>query len=243
MGILLNFLLPRYCIGCGERLIGEEKHLCLKCLIKMPRTWLWLNPEENELAKNYWGRTGGLEVKRVVGYLSYVPDGTVSEIVKAFKYRGAKKLAYDMGRMMARELKPYGLFDDIDAIVPVPVTLRRRLQRGYNQSEWLCKGISKETGLVIYDKALKRLKFDTSQTRLTGHERTENVMDAFALVERSKALLEGKHLLLVDDVITTSATTRACASQFAGIPGIRVSILGFSTAQSQGMRRELVNRS
>ena len=235
---LTDLLLPRHCIGCGERLISEEKHLCLKCLIQMPRTWLWLNPEENELAKNYWGRTGGIEVKKVVGYLSYIPDGMVSEIVKAFKYSGASKLAYDMGRMMARELKPYGMFDDIDAIVPVPITLMRRLSRGYNQAEWIAKGISKETGLPIFDKVLKRTKFGTSQTHLSGYERADNVMNAFALIDRNRQMVEGKHLLIVDDVITTSATTRACAKQFAGIPGIRVSILGFSTAQSKGFRVE-----
>ena len=233
---LFNLLLPRYCAGCGTRLTAEEQKLCLGCLVKMPRTWLWRSPEDNALARIYWRRTGNVEVERVVAHFSYIPDGIVSNIVAALKYRGNKMLARHMGQLMAEELKATGVFDGIDCLVAVPITLRRRVTRGYNQAEQLARGVSRVTGLPVIKKVLRRVTFETSQTYLTGHEREENVARSFMLDMRHASKLQGKHVMLIDDVITTGATTRACASLLAEIPDVRVSILALATAQSNGLR-------
>ena len=230
---LSNLLLPRYCAGCGTRLTAGEQKLCLGCLVRMPRTWLWKRPEDNALAKTYWRRTGDTEVERVVAYLSYIPDGMVSNIVEALKYRGNRTLARHMGQMMAEELKPAGMFDGIDCLIAVPITPRRRVTRGYNQAELLAKGVSRVTGLPVMKKVLRRVTFETSQTYLTGREREENVAGSFAIDTRHGSELQGKHVMLIDDVITTGATTRACATLLAEIPGIRVSILALATAKRE----------
>lgn len=237
---LLDLLLPRYCIVCGRRLIENERRLCLHCLISLPRTRLWLNPQENVLAKSYWGRTGAVEIQKVAAFLSYGSATMVGKLVKQFKYYGNRELARDMGRLMAQELKTSGFFDNIDCIVPVPITLKRRWQRKYNQTEYLAKGIANETGLPVYNKVLTRTSFSASQTtRRTTIERIDNVAEAFSLNRKRMAEVEGKHILLVDDVITTVATTAACVSQLAEIPGVKVSVLGFSTVQSGNVRIEI----
>ena len=225
---MFDLLLPRYCIGCGKRLMESERRLCLHCLISLPRTRLWLNPRENVLAKMYWARTGPVEIQKAAAFLSYGSTTLVGRLVKQFKYYGNRELACDMGRLMAQELKTSGFFDNIDCIVPVPITFRRRWHRKYNQTEYLAKGIAKETS------------FSASQTtRRTLIERIDNVADAFSVNRKRMAELEGKHILLVDDVITTVATTRACITQLAGIPGVKVSVLGFSTVQSGDVRIEI----
>ena len=237
MGILLDLLLPRYCTGCGKRLTGEEKHLCLHCLIGLPRTGLWLNPKENVLAKNFWGRTGETEVKKVVAFLDYGKTTTVGKIIHAFKYHGNRRLAYDMGRLMAREVREAGFFEGIDCMIPVPLTFGRRLHRGYNQAEQIAIGVKKETGISVKTCVLRRERFTESQTMLTQRERQENVKNSFKL--RRTSDLMGKHLLLIDDVITTGATTRECVRQLAKIPDVKVSILALSTVQTAELRVEL----
>ncbi|MBR4276374.1 MAG: ComF family protein [Prevotella sp.] len=228
---LFNLLLPRYCAGCGTRLTAGEQRLCLGCLVRMPRTWLWREAEDNALAKTYWRRTGDTEVERVVAHLSYIPDGMVSNIVGAMKYRGNKRLARYMGQLMAEEMTTTGVFDGIDCLVAVPITPWRRMTRGYNQAEQLAKGVSRVTGLPVKGKVLRRVTFETSQTCLAGNEREENVTRAFALNTRHASKLQGKHVMLIDDVITTGATTRACATLLAEIPDVRVSILALATAK------------
>ena len=164
---LLDLLLPRYCMGCGKRLTGEEKHLCLHCLIRLPRTGLWLNAEENVLAKNFWGRTGKTEVKKVAAFLDYGKTTTVGKIIHTFKYRGNRQLACDMGQLMAREIRDTGFFENIDCIIPVPLTFWRRLHRGYNQAERIAHGVKKEMGIPVMTGVLKRKRFVKSQTMLT----------------------------------------------------------------------------
>ena len=237
---MFNLLLPRYCIGCDRRLTENERNLCLHCMIALPRTHLWLNPHENALAKAYWARTGAVEIEKAAAYLSYGPATLVGRMVKSFKYYGNRDLACDLGSMMAQELMTSAFFDDIDCIVPVPITLRRRWHRKYNQTEYLAKGIAKATRLPVYNKVLTRHSFSASQTtRHTMIERIDNVAEAFAVNPKRMGELEGKHILLVDDVITTVATTVACIRQLALIPGVKVSVLGFSTVQSGDVRIEI----
>lgn len=235
---MLDTLLPRYCIGCDRRLLPSEKTLCLHCLISLPRTRLWVNPEENVLAKQFWGRTNGKEVRKVAAFLSYGKTTTVGRIVHAFKYYGKRRLAYEMGCLMAQELKEAGFFDGVDCLVPVPLTLWRRLRRGYNQAEYMARGVGKVTGLPVCTGVLRRKRFNTSQTRLTARERNENVTGSFYVDMRCAEAVRGKHLLLIDDVITTGATSRECARQLAGIPDVEISILAFSTVQTAEVRVE-----
>ena len=236
---LLDLLLPRYCKGCGRRLTSKEKCLCLHCVVKLPRTGLWREPEENVLARSFWGRTGGAHINKVAAYLSYGKTTTVGRIVHAFKYKNDKTLARDMGRLMAQELSAEGFFEDIDCLVPVPLTFWRRFRRGYNQAEWLARGVGEITGLPVCSGILRRKRFDGSQTMLSSRERQENVAGAFVMNQEKAENLKGKHILIIDDVITTGATTRECASQLAKVPDVKISILALATVQTAELRTKL----
>ena len=135
-----------------------------------------------------------------------------------------------MGRMMAKELMRSGLYEGIDAIVPVPLAKKRERERGYNQSLELAKGVSEVTGLPIADKVVVRTKFVGSQTQRGRWERNENVENVFELVDGDS--INGKHLLLIDDVVTTGATIIACAQEVQKASNVRISVLALGFAKS-----------
>ena len=133
-----------------------------------------------------------------------------------------------MGRLMAKELQTSGFFDGIDGIVPIPLAKKRLRQRGYNQSLEIARGISEITSLPIYNKVVIRKVFEGSQTNKGRWERNENVDGVFELKEASA--VQGKHLLIIDDVVTTGATVLACAKELCKAGNVKVSVisLGFS---------------
>ena len=124
---------------------------------------------------------------------------------------------------MAHEMQMARFFDGIDVLLPVPLSRKRKRQRGYNQSEMLARGISEVTGLPIVTKAVRRLNFQRSQTSLTRQERRENVEGTFVL--QRPELIENKHVLLIDDICTTGATIVACGEAIKAVKGIHVSVL------------------
>ena len=148
------------------------------------------------------------------------------------KYHGQAEKGEWIGQLMAIRHQAYGFFDGIDAIVPVPITRRRTWTRGYNQSEQVAQGISLETHIPIYNKVIRRQHFSQSQTHQTAMTRRTNVEEAFLLTDAEK--IKGKHLLIVDDVVTTGATIIACAQELAKVEGVRISVL------SIGLTKELI---
>lgn len=215
---------PRYCAVCGKRLSSGEECLCLKCLTFLPRTQFHLLAD-NEMEKALWGK---VPLGRASAYLYYAKGGDVRKVLYELKYYGNPKVGHFMGRCMASELMPSGFFRGIDFIVPVPLHVRKLKQRGYNQSERLAEGISKVTGIPVLDGLLVREQYTETQTRKGSYERWMNVKDVFGCVEAER--LEGKHILLVDDVFTTGATMVACADALAGIEGLRISVLTLAIA-------------
>ena len=137
-----------------------------------------------------------------------------------------KNTAVEMGRLAAEEISPSGFFDGIDVLVPVPLTKSRFRQRGYNQSERLAQGISLHTGIPVETHYIIRKAFTKSQTSLSKIDRPDNVMDAFCLGKKGREM-RGKHILIVDDIVTTGATTAACARVVLLEPDTKVSIFAF----------------
>ena len=221
----LDFLFPRYCSACGAKLQADEHPLCLKCSMMLPRTWFWDDPYENKMAQLYYGH---VRLEKVASLFFFRSDSESAKVIYDTKYYGARKTGEDMGRMMAEEMKESGFFADIDYIIPVPLSIRRRLQRGYNQSEAIAEGLSHATGIRMLTHVVVRTSFSTSQTNLTRDERAENVKDAFCL--KDPYIIRGKHILLIDDVITTGATTISCAREILKAEGTTVSVcsLGFA---------------
>ena len=186
----------------------------------MPRTGYSNNPYENEMAKLFWAQ---IPVERAAALFHYESHAETANIIYQLKYKDHPEIGPLMGRMVATELKRDGFFDGIDVIVPVPLTKERLHQRGYNQSEEIAKGVSEITGLPINKDVVKRTVFKGSQTRRSRWDRQENVEYAFKLIHAEP--IAGKHLLVVDDVVTTGATIIACAKELVKAGNVKISVL------------------
>ena len=222
---LLDFVFPRFCPACGARLRIDEEAVCLHCNILLPRTNHWQTPSENSMEQLFRGR---VKVEKAAAFFRYKSKTDNAGIVYDFKYHHRPQLALKMGVMMAEEMKGHGFFDGIDCIVPVPLSLKRRMKRGYNQSEMLARGAGKVTGLPVLPWVVIRNRFDGSQTHLSKWERDSNVKGVFEL--RDADSIAGKHVLVVDDVITTGATVASCAGELLRARDCRVSVLSLGFA-------------
>jgi ComF family protein len=217
---ILDFISPRLCVVCGHRLAPTERSLCGVCLFHLPRTDFHQKPLDNPMAQLFWGLA---PIEKAAALFYYHPHSETAQLVYRLKYNNRPDIGEDMGRIMANELQATDFFSDIDVLLPVPLASKRLRQRGYNQSEQLAIGISDITHLPIVSKALRRKHFQQSQTTLNRWQRQENVTDTFQLKEEH--LLQGKHVLLIDDICTTGATLIACANVLKTIEGIRISVL------------------
>ena len=217
---ILDFISPRLCVVCGQRLAPTERSLCGVCLFHLPRTDFHQKPLDNPMAQLFW-RLAPIEKAAALFY--YHPHSETAQLVYRLKYNNRPDIGEDMGRVMANELQATDFFSDIDVLLPVPLASKRLRQRGYNQSEQLAIGISDITHLPIVTKALRRKHFQQSQTTLNRWQRQENVEATFWLKDGSQLL--DKHVLLIDDICTTGATLISCANTLKDIEGIRISVL------------------
>lgn len=222
---IIRLVAPKRCTVCGATLGVGESVVCSVCAAHLPRTWHCRQPYDNTMARMFWGR---IPIERAAALFYFEPQSEMSHIVYSFKYHNRPDNAMLMGQLAAKELTAGGFFSGIDAIVPVPLARNRQRQRGYNQSYELAKGIRNITHIPIINNALIRKTFTESQTHKSQWERIENVEHAFEL--RQPELLRGKHVLVVDDVVTTGATVSACASEIVKCGGVKISVfsLGFT---------------
>ncbi|MBQ3632471.1 MAG: ComF family protein [Prevotella sp.] len=217
---LLDIVMPRTCAICGRRLTPSESIICASCLTELPFTRQWLSADDNHMARLFWGV---FPIERAAALWYYAPHSESSNPIYNLKYHGSQETGVELGMMAANYYSTAGFFDGIDAIVPVPLAPKRQRQRGYNQSLMIAKGVQSVTGLPIYNKVVRRTHFKGSQTQKNTWQRQENVADVFMLTDA--ATITGKHLLIVDDVVTTGATVSACAQQLCRASDVRISVL------------------
>lgn len=224
---LLDIIAPRTCIVCGSRLSVTEDVICQKCCLHLPRTGFATSATDNLMARLFWGQ---MPAERAAALFYYQPRSETARIVYDMKYAGRADAAVAMGRLIATELIGTGFFEGIDIMVPVPLTRSRKRRRGYNQSELLAQGISEVTGIPVDAKAVERTDFTASQTSIMRWMRRDNVKGAFRPV--GTARLHGRHVLIVDDVITSGATTMACGGCMNTAGDIRLSIVTLAFTKS-----------
>lgn len=215
-----QLLYPKRCIICGRRMTEGDGMMCLSCNLDLPRTNLYKDAYDNAMARLFWGK---MPVERAAALLYYSPDTQTSHAVMDFKYFGRRDVAEYLGRMAAEEFADSGFFDGIDIIVPMPLAPNRLKERGYNQCSYIAKGISSVTGLPIDEDIVRRISFSESQTKKHAWERMTNVSGAFSLTDEEK--VKGKHVLLVDDVVTTGATISSCGAEIAKAGDVKISVL------------------
>lgn len=219
----VNLFYPKTCFGCGAPLVSEEHMLCLPCLAALPFTD-YHNFNDNKVANVFMGR---VHFQRAAALLHFYKGGRVQQLLHHLKYSHQPELGVYLGAMAAQYYQPVGFFKTVDFLVPIPLHPKKLAKRGYNQSEEIVKGMHYITNVPIMDKLI-RTENNATQTRKGRFDRWLNVETVFA-VQNPKAL-ENKHLLLVDDVLTTGSTIEAAATKLLAINGVRLSMLTLATA-------------
>lgn len=224
-GYFLDFLYPRVCIICLKALVRGEEHICLSCLNGLPRT-NYHKTDKHDLEQRFWGI---VPVERVCSFFYFQNEG-VRMLIHEIKYRGGKSCAARMGSCFASELKESAFLDDIDFLLPVPLHKKRMKERGYNQSSWIARGISEVTAIPVAEDILERVVYNTTQTKIPKEQRWDNVQSIFSLVNKEK--IKDKHIVLIDDVLTTGATLIECAKELQKEPSVKVSILTLAVVRT-----------
>jgi ComF family protein len=220
---IIDFFYPRICPGCKIALVKGENCICSKCLFQLPRT-NFLADKENVVAKIFWGR---IYIENAASFLYFQKGGRLQEILHHLKYRKLGQIGVELGQLFGKELIQ-SHFAEANVIVPVPLHPSRLRKRGYNQSEKIGQGISETMGIPMITNAIKRVQKNESQTHKSRYDRWENVEQIFKISDTFT--LTGKHVLLVDDVITTGATIEACAHEILKTPNCKVSIVTIAYA-------------
>ena len=230
---LADMVWPRRCGVCGGFLRTEERYVCAECLKDMPLTYFWSwrgNPAEQIL----WART---YLMGVVSLFYYSRDNDYKELLHSVKYSGNVAVGRWLGRMLGEKMCEAS-YPPPDVIIPVPLHWRRKWKRGYNQAEAIARGISEGLSgdIPVLTGILQRTRYSISQTRMSVGSKWENVSGAFVIGNKKSAAerLSGRHVLLVDDVLTTGATAEACWDAVRDIPDIRVSYASIAFVAKPG---------
>lgn len=200
---LFNLFFPDVCTVCQKTLVRGERIMCLDCRMSLPLTNLH-KTQPNEIHERLF--SVGHPIERAASLFYYYRESRFSRLIHDTKYRNRPIVGKTLANDHTSELLLSGFFKDIDAIVPVPLHFFKRFQRGYNQAEEISLAISSATGIPTVN-ALKA-SFHQTQTRKNAHERMLNARNVYH-VGKAKAI-NGRHILLVDDVITTGATMLSC---------------------------------
>ncbi len=220
----LETLFPRRCSICGCRLAPSAQVLCLNCELELNVTGFEAHSTSNAMHR---ALQTFMPVERAAALFYYNPNDNQRQLVLDLKYRHRQDIGLIMGERLAKRCLPHGFFEGIDFLVPMPLTKKRLRQRGYNQSLALAMGISAVTGIPIAQQAVIRRHFAGSQTQLHNTpERLKNVQHAFA--PGNLSLIANKHLLIIDDVVTTGASVSACANILLQADNVRLSVLSLA---------------
>ena len=240
----VGVLFPRTCIVCGRTLVPSEQVCCTHCTLEMPLTH-YKACEGNPIERIFWGK---IPVVRANAFMEYQPHTNYARIITHLKYNNRPDIGIYLGRLVAEDLLNTDFFKGIDLIIPLPLAKSRLFSRGYNQSKCIAKGIQQLVNIPIETTHIRRSRANKKQTQTHKHLRHENVKDIFSLTvpcpsdtvstlsplemlnpipvsTPSQHPLTNKHVLLLDDIITTGASLLSCGKVLSQIPGIRISIL------------------
>jgi ComF family protein len=221
-----GLIFPHYCAACGQALYRNETILCMSSYAELPRTGFHSDPE-NEVAQMFWGR---VPAENATAFMYFAKGSRYQQILHELKYNGQKQIGAAMGRMFGSELKNTR-FSAADMIIPVPLHPAKLKTRGYNQGELIASGIGEILQIPVKTTLISRTLDTSSQTHKSRYERWENVRHIFHC--ENPGALRNKHVMLVDDVITTGATLEACASCLVAVEGIKISLVALAFAKLQ----------
>jgi len=220
---LLHLFYPKVCVTCGTSLVKNEQVLCTRCLYDIPQT-NFHKERENPVARLFWGRT---HVEFATAYYYFNKGSIYRKLLHELKYKGYTEIGNYMGKHIGYALKT-SPFADVDLIFPVPLHYSKQKMRGYNQSECIAAGIAAAMDKPMDTNNIYRAINTDTQTKRSRYERWENVNNIFKL--RDPDAIKGRHVLLVDDVVTTGSTLEACINPLLNVEGVRVSVVTMAVA-------------
>lgn len=224
-GDFLGLFYPELCLSCHAPLVRGEDILCTACLVEVARTDFHLR-RDNSLEQAFWGRC---RIERAAAFSVYNRGSRIRTLIHLMKYKGRKEIGRSLGSLYGSYLKESDFMSGIDLMIPVPLHPSRLRSRGYNQSDYISQGLSEATRVPVATDLLRRELQGSSQTKRGRYERWENVEGLFTVTKPGR--ISGRHLLLVDDVITTGSTMEACVQALHDAADVSVSVIALAAAQ------------
>jgi len=222
---LFCLFFPELCAACGRNLFRNENIICTNCIYHLPRTNFHNDPQ-NKMARQLWGR---FKFEQAIAFVYFQKGNRVQNLMHQLKYNKKPEVGIRMGELYAWQLMRSKSWMNADLIMPIPLHPVRLKKRGYNQSEQISKGLASVLKIPVNTHSLVRRENTESQTKKSRFARYENLKDAF-IINNASELLK-KHILLVDDVMTTGATMEACSIELLKIEGIKISICTLAYAE------------
>jgi ComF family protein len=220
----ISLFFPKTCMACGNSLFHNEEIICTSCLFHLPKTKFHLD-KKNPASKVFWGRAN---IEMATALYFYTKGGKVQTLIHHLKYHGHEEIGIFLGQLYGAQLKESKYFKDVDIVIPIPLHKAKLKKRGFNQAESFAIGLAETMDITIDISSVIRNIETSTQTKKSRYKRWENVSEIFMIKETSK--LENKHVLIVDDVITTGATMEACINALKTVEGIRVSVASIAFA-------------
>lgn len=222
---LIGLLFPNLCNACGITLFQNEHLICTKCLYDLPFTDYHIHAE-NRVAKQLWGRS---PIHAAMALLYFRKGTKVQNLIHNLKYNSKTDVGLLLGNLLGERLKNSPLYQNIDLIVPVPLHHKKLRFRGYNQSAFIAAGTSEQLDVDFNEAILTRNSATETQTKKSRYNRYENMKGVFEVSKTE--IIKDKHILLIDDVITTGATLEACASALLNNGASKISIAALAFAE------------
>lgn len=221
---ILHLFYPNICAACKQELLGNEKDICTSCWQQLPPTNFHLQIN-NPVEQRFYGR---VDIQHASSFYAFHKNSPLQTLLHELKYNNKKEVGIALGKRCAQALSNLSWLKEIDMIIPIPLSKQKLKLRGYNQSEYLAEGLKNELHIPVDILSVTRIKNTISQTTLTIAERMHNMKDAFYLGKPNE--IANKHILLIDDVMTTGATLEACAKTILQAKQTKVSVLTLAYA-------------
>lgn len=222
----LALIFPNECLCCDTPLVHQERIICSRCNVGLPRTHFHL-VKDNPIEQVFWGR---VKIERATSFFMFKKGSKYQKLMHQLKYKNRYDIGVFLGKKFATELIQNSYFDDVDAIVPVPLHRKKEKKRGYNQSMAIAEGLSAILEKPVVSDVLIRKIYSETQTRKGRFERWENMNNIFDL--KNEEAIKGRHLLLVDDILTTGSTIEACALTLQSAENVKISVATLAFASN-----------
>jgi ComF family protein len=214
-----HLFFPHVCEGCGTDVLSSESLLCPECFVNLPET-NFIKESNNPVEKIFYGR---LKVETAGSAFYFTKHSLLQHLIFQLKYRNNKEAGFYLGRLLAYQLMHTTRFDDADVIVPMPLNPRKERRRGYNQAAMIAEGLASVWKRPVVKDAVQRLVFTETQTHKDRISRWQTMEGVFAASNREA--IKDKHILLIDDIVTTGATLEACGEKILQVPNTKLSII------------------